>query len=437
MGLFSKRNEPKVLPPPEPLLVISESDLADAERIMNQWDASMGNSNAVWDCLEIIGRRGGYRGGQATLIEAARGRDPKEVLQRPWRWWNEAARAANSGGRDALVGRVFLFTHMFVTQLSHQMKPGNSLDTGLEKPADQHYKDIAALAVDSMSRLDPNFLIHNTATGNVDVSSAIRMASEVCGFAAPPPDWNPNPQTIPSRPGQLPPNIVEMMTVFGQYRFDPMGSSTDPSYIWNGICAPLLPAVKFDTAGFLHELAASVLPVGGWAVYGGSHLVKELLSGDLNDPSYHAMMEASLDFLREQGVPKLRLNDYESSFWNEHKGRTEPWIPARPLPENPTLTPLTVGQDRLIAQLEQDEASNTVYARLADDGTYQALIDARRSDEDPRRVRKEWKTAISHYDLYREVAETLQVPSHWADPELEPFFPYPPPKINWLPEHPK
>jgi len=185
MGLFSQnKNEPKVLPP-ESLPVISENDLADANRIMDQWDASMGNSNAMWDCLEIIGRRGGYRGDKATLMETMDGRDANEVLNRPWRWWREAARAASSRGQHELAGRIFLFTYLFVTQFAPNMKLANELETGLVHPQGHLYQDIAVIAVDSMSKLEPGYIIHNTATGTVDVSSAIKLAEQVSGVVAP------------------------------------------------------------------------------------------------------------------------------------------------------------------------------------------------------------------------------------------------------------
>jgi hypothetical protein len=197
MGLFSrKKNDPQPLVP-EPLPVISDGDLADAERIMGQWDASMGNSDAMWDCMELIARRGGFRGAEASLRETGSGRDTNDVLQRPWRWWNEAARAANSRGRDALTGRIFLFTHLFATQFAPKMDAMSQLDTGLVTPPGQHYRDIAALALDSLVKLDPGFLIHDTATGRVDVASAIGMAEQVSGARAPSSVTGPSPTTPP------------------------------------------------------------------------------------------------------------------------------------------------------------------------------------------------------------------------------------------------
>ena len=184
MGLFSKKNEPKIVPP-EPLPIISESGLAEAKQIMDQWDASIGNSNAMWDTLITIGRRGGYKGAQATLFETyavqSAGGDTGAIYQRPWRWWNEAARAANTRGDHMLPGRIFLFIHFFVQNIQPHVNVGDELENGLSQPEAQYYKDIARLAVDSMLQLDPHFLIHDTATGKVDVANAIRMASKVSG----------------------------------------------------------------------------------------------------------------------------------------------------------------------------------------------------------------------------------------------------------------
>lgn len=123
----------------------------------------------------------------------------------------------------------------------------------------------------------------------------------------------------------LPPDIVSRMTDFGEYEFSPQTSRQDPSYIWSGIVAPLVPLAQQDPAGFLRDLADAVLPAGGWAVFGGARLVKEVLDGGSDDPSYAAMMSASLDFLRANGISMMHINGYERSFWYAHKGRTESW----------------------------------------------------------------------------------------------------------------
>ena len=234
----------------------------------------------------------------------------------------------------------------------------------------------------------------------------------------------------------LPVNIVSMMDQFGRFEFDPMGAGVvDASGVWQNLVVPLLPYAQADPAGFLRDLADAVVPAGGWAAYGGERLVKELLSGDLEDPSYDRIMTVALHFLRACGVPSLRLNGYESSFWARTTGRTEPWLYSRQMPtaEQAALTELQPGEVRCIAQLEAAPDSNAVFVCREDDGSYTALIDARYSDTDPSRGQTRWKSAASLHDLYLEVGRALQVPSHWYDAEFEPYFPYPKPKIDWLP----
>jgi hypothetical protein len=186
MALFGKKNKslPKNFEPEMPPS-LSAADLADASRLMDQWDASMGNSNATWSCIEAIARRGGFKGSQASLMEVMDGKEASDVTQRPWRWWNEVARLAHANGNDVLAGRIFLFTHLFVTQVVKNMRAVDMMETGLEPPNAGTYEVIAGIAVRSLARLSPEFVIHNTATGKVDVASALNMAEQVSGIAAP------------------------------------------------------------------------------------------------------------------------------------------------------------------------------------------------------------------------------------------------------------
>lgn len=186
MGLFGKKTStpppPVVEPPPE----VASSDLTRASQLMDRWDAAMGNSDAIYDCLEAIARQGGWRGEDETMTEAVRrGGDASTVVQRPWRWWQAAAEAAQAAGEDGLAGRIFLFTHMYATQLAPKMDWRAMASVGLDPPRDESYKGIAASAVGSLVRLDPSFLIHDTATGRVDVAGALQMAEQVSGVVAP------------------------------------------------------------------------------------------------------------------------------------------------------------------------------------------------------------------------------------------------------------
>jgi hypothetical protein len=185
MALFKKDKPlPKTFEPETPPS-LSEADLADASRLIDQLNSSLGNSDAVWNCMELIARRGGFKGSDAALMEVMDGKSAADVTQRPWRWWNEATRLAQATGNDVLAGRIFLFTHLFVGQLAQNMRAVDMMETGLERPTESTYKSIAAIAVGSLARLSPDLMIVDTATGQVDVQTALTMAENVSGLMAP------------------------------------------------------------------------------------------------------------------------------------------------------------------------------------------------------------------------------------------------------------
>lgn len=107
-------------------------------------------------------------------------------------------------------------------------------------------------------------------------------------------------------------HLIATMDRFGRYTFAPMDYEGDAGAIWSEIIAPLYPIAQADPAGFVTDLAKTLIPVGGWAVYGGSHAVRELLGGDFRHPASDELMEHSLDFLRSRGVPDSRLTGHEA-----------------------------------------------------------------------------------------------------------------------------
>lgn len=199
MGLFGKKVniEPvPVAPPPPP--AISDADLTDASRIMDQWDASLGNSDAIWDCLEVIARRGGFKGQEALMresVEAAAaaqrrgdhsGGELDEVTQRPWRWWNEATRLAQAGGNNELAGRIYLFAELFKREISPKMRVADMMETGLDPVNADTYRSMATIAVTALATLPRDYLIHDTASGRVNVAEALARAEADSGTTAPP-----------------------------------------------------------------------------------------------------------------------------------------------------------------------------------------------------------------------------------------------------------
>ena len=57
------------------------------------------------------------------------------------------------------------------------------------------------------------------------------------------------------------------------------------------------------------------------------------------------------------------------------------------------------------------------------------MIDSKVSDDDPRRTQWVYQTSEALHELYVQIGLNLQVPPHWYDSELEPYFPLPRPML--------
>jgi len=129
----------------------------------------------------------------------------------------------------------------------------------------------------------------------------------------------------------MPQNIVDIMDFFGRSEFDPQGMSEEEARYKGTIEPMLFSLAQADPEMFLTELAQAVLPVGGWAAYGAEHLARSLLDSSVfQHPSYIALMDASLNFLRTSGVPPTRLNTYEWMHWVASGGTSDTWFLQRP-----------------------------------------------------------------------------------------------------------
>ena len=151
MGLFDRRATPS---PSGEASSIGATELAEATALMDRWDAALGDSDAMFACMAEIGRR-------------------------PWEWWADASRAAGAAGEHALVGRIFLFAHLFTTGLVDRLSPEQQREIGLGRPDPDAYRAIAEQAVSSLVQLPPELMIHDTATGQVDAAAAWTFAHAV------------------------------------------------------------------------------------------------------------------------------------------------------------------------------------------------------------------------------------------------------------------
>jgi hypothetical protein len=232
------------------------------------------------------------------------------------------------------------------------------------------------------------------------------------------------------------PDLTNKLARFGQFEYYKQQSNDDPVWIYQNIIAPLYELSRSDPDGVLELLRQNASVIGNWAAYGAGHAVWEIFTSEerqglKDNPSYLAVMDALLEFLRQNGVPPNRLTGYEWDHWINRGGTASSWIPPRPLParETAVITPLRDGEVRAIVRITEEPDSNIVLARRGEDDNYEAIVDARQSDEDQRRGQRVWKSAADLYDLYADVAGSLQIPAPWHDSELEPFFPLAKPAI--------
>lgn len=232
-------------------------------------------------------------------------------------------------------------------------------------------------------------------------------------------------------PGQLPNDVDLIMEQYGRYIFNPLRSNFEPDNIWASV-ASLYPLAQADPDAFVTALSERFLPAGDWSLYGAARMVTELLETGFKHPAHDALLTASLQFLRERGVPNLMLTEYEWRYWVDTQGKTEPWLVGRskPTPEQAPITDLAVGEVRRIAQVFPEADSNIILVRRHEEGGYVSVIDAKWSDDNPTRSQGDWERADTLNELYWKLGCSFQVPTYWYHEELEPYFPLPEPRLE-------
>lgn len=233
----------------------------------------------------------------------------------------------------------------------------------------------------------------------------------------------------PSGGVNLPAAVVAMMERFGRHEIDTVRSSDDGYEVFTATQEPLFVIATSDPVRFVKALADRCIPVGGWAVYGAERTVVNLISTDPPGPDWPRLLDASLEFLRSNFVPPMRVPPYAWRRFVDAGGTPNSWVTLRPPPEPSIalITPLEPDETRIVAKLGPEPDANLIIVRHDENG-YVAEIDARWNDTDPTRSRSEFKRNADLFDLYKDIGWNVQI---WdsADPELEPFFPAPKPLI--------
>lgn len=222
---------------------------------------------------------------------------------------------------------------------------------------------------------------------------------------------------------RLPADALRQLEQLGRSSLDPQTYQAPWQFV-----AAMYPLSQADRDGFLADLASVAAPAGGWPAYGALKLLWEMFGTDLDQPDFNAIAIAALQFLRSHGLPPNRMSQFDLRIWHRLQGEDTPWLVGRPPPPD-RLTPLRPGEIRKVAQVFAGEHSNVIYVRQDAPDRYVAVIDGEWSEEEPRRVQNDWHSAKSLHQLYTRIAEAFQVPCFWADPQLESYFPLPPPTI--------
>jgi hypothetical protein len=123
---------------------------------------------------------------------------------------------------------------------------------------------------------------------------------------------------------RFPRDMVERLELFGRYEMDPWSSGLDGGDLAQQCIIPFLEDAQGDPESFTSELRDLVAgDRGGYATYGASRLVFELLS-EYRTAGALALLDAAIVFKRTMGLPIAHLNGFEMERWRQ-TSRGEPW----------------------------------------------------------------------------------------------------------------
>jgi hypothetical protein len=228
----------------------------------------------------------------------------------------------------------------------------------------------------------------------------------------------------PSTSGRFPSDMAEWLETLGRFEWAPQANPmpevrVDKMYL----------LAQTDRDGFLRDLAALAVPMGGWTALGAKYLITDLLPIETDTSDFNAIALAAFEFLRGSGVPPNRLSVNDQNLWSRLNRSNEPWLAGSEPPAD-TLRPLSPGEERKVAEvLRADGHVNEILVRQDGTATFTAVIDGAYSETDTRSARTDWHSAASLHELYIRIGESQQVPPQWAALELEPYFPLPPMSI--------
>jgi hypothetical protein len=184
---------------------------------------------------------------------------------------------------------------------------------------------------------------------------------------------------------------------------------------------------------FLDELEAAAATGGGWAYAGALCVGQNFVTTETRgDPTFLAVVDRALEFLRTDGVSYTALPPWAVEYWQAQHGvegiHPAGWPSAledvaTPRDEEDVLLEeLKIGESRKLAQAPAAPA-NIIYAERRHDGTVAAVIEGAGDDGQLRRWDWEGVTAPDYKSFLRELGERLVTHTYWAHNDLIPYFP--------------
>ena len=110
--------------------------------------------------------------------------------------------------------------------------------------------------------------------------------------------------------------MLQRLDRLGRFKIDPMNSGID----WSGVLQDCIAAFHERARADPDEFLAGLLLVveqdrGGFATYGASTLIHELVPESANSEVGRALLDRAIDFNRRRDVPLALWTGYEIERW--------------------------------------------------------------------------------------------------------------------------
>ncbi|MEV4140965.1 hypothetical protein AB0J72_53475 [Dactylosporangium sp. NPDC049742] len=120
---------------------------------------------------------------------------------------------------------------------------------------------------------------------------------------------------------RFPADMLARLELMGRFEMDPVSSGEDATQIYPRCIAPFYVQAKADPQPFVSALLAAVRDdTGGFATYGASCLVVELLGTGQRFEEALELLDRAIAVKRDRGLPSAALKGYEWTRWLDKHG---------------------------------------------------------------------------------------------------------------------